>query len=84
MLLLTRSGSVCLASRAAGWSIVERRRKQKTLLIFGVKASSSLLEFKIACGDIGLQGRIQDWRGVGHTELQRRKFEINDIHDVLN
>ena len=37
-----------------GWSIVERRRKQKVLLVFGVRASTSLVEFKIACGDIGL------------------------------
>ena len=36
------------------WSIVRDRRKQKFLLVFGVKDSTSLVEFKIACGDIGL------------------------------
>ena len=42
----------------SGWSIVEHRRKQKVLLVFGVKASTSLVEFKIACGDIGLNWLI--------------------------
>ena len=37
-----------------GWSIVEDSRKQIFLLVFGVKDSTSLVEFKIACGDIGL------------------------------
>ena len=37
-----------------GWSVAESRRKQKFLLVFGVKASISLVEFKIACGDVGL------------------------------
>ena len=37
-----------------GWSIVEHHSKQKVLLVFGVKATASLVEFKIACGDIGL------------------------------
>ena len=37
-----------------GWSIVEESRKQKFLLVFGVKDSTPLVEFKIACGDIGL------------------------------
>ena len=36
------------------WSMVEYSRKEKFLLIFGVKESTSLVEFKIACGDIGL------------------------------
>ena len=36
------------------WSMVEDSRKQKFFLIFGVKDSTSLVEFKIACGDIGL------------------------------
>ena len=36
------------------WSVVGSRRKQKFLLVFGVKSSTSLIEFKIACGDIGL------------------------------
>ena len=39
-----------------GWSIVEDSRKQNFLLVFGVKDSTSLVEFGIACGDIGL-----DW-----------------------
>ena len=47
-----------LADIESGWSIVEHRRKQKVLLIFGVKASTSLVEFKIACGDIGLNWLI--------------------------
>ena len=38
----------------SGWSIVEHCRKQKVLLVFGVKACTSLVVFKIACGDIGL------------------------------
>ena len=37
------------------WSIVESCRKQKFLLVFGVKDSTTLIEFKIACGDIGLK-----------------------------
>ena len=37
-----------------GWSVAKNRRKQKFLLVFGVKASTSLVEFKIACGDLGL------------------------------
>ena len=37
-----------------GCSIVEDSRKQNFLLVFGVKESTSLVEFKIACGDIGL------------------------------
>ena len=37
-----------------GWSIVEDSRKQHFLFVFGVKDSTSLVEFKIACGDIGL------------------------------
>ena len=37
-----------------GWFVVEHRRKQKVLLVFGVKASTSLVDFKIGCGDIGL------------------------------
>ena len=42
----------------SGWSIVEHRRKQKVLLVFGVKASTLLVEFKIACGNIGLNWLI--------------------------
>ena len=42
----------------SGWSIFEHRRKQKVLLIFDVKASTSFVEFKIACGDIGLNWLI--------------------------
>ena len=47
-----------LADIESGWSIVDHRRKQKVLLIFGVNASTSLVEFKIACGDIGLNWLI--------------------------
>ena len=36
------------------WSVVGSRRKQKFLLVFGVKSSTSLIEFKIACGDTGV------------------------------
>ena len=36
------------------WSMVEDSRKQIFFLIFGVKDFTSLVEFKIACGDIGL------------------------------
>ena len=43
-----------LSDVESDWSIVEDRRKQKVLLIFGVKDSTSLVEFKIVCGDIGL------------------------------
>ena len=43
-----------LSDVESGWSVVEDRRKQKVLLVFGVKDSISLVEFKIACGDIGL------------------------------
>ena len=40
------------------WSIVGDRRTQKVLMVFGVKQSTSLVEFKIACGDIGLNWLI--------------------------
>ena len=36
------------------WSVAKNCRKQKFLLVFGVKASTSLVEFKVACGDLGL------------------------------
>ena len=36
------------------WSIVEHRRKQKVLLVFGIKASTSLVEFKSVSDDIRL------------------------------
>ena len=41
-----------LSGIESGWSNVERRRKQKVLLIFGVKASTSLIKFKITCGNL--------------------------------
>ena len=39
-----------------GWYmyVAKNRRKQKFLLVFCVKAPTSLVEFKIACGDLGL------------------------------
>ena len=40
------------------WSIVEHQRKQKVLLVFSVKASTSLIEFRIACSNIGLNWLI--------------------------
>ena len=43
-----------LSGRDNDWSIVRSRRRQKFLLVFGVKHSTSSVEFKIACGDIGL------------------------------
>ena len=45
-----------------GWSIVEGTcsRKQKILLAFGVKDSTSLIEFKIASGDIGLNWLVRE------------------------
>ena len=42
-----------LSDIASNWSIVEDRRKQNVLLIFGVKGSTSLVEFKIAHWDMG-------------------------------
>ena len=47
-----------LSDIESGWSIVERCMKQKVLLVFGVKASTSLVEFKIVCGDFGLNWLI--------------------------
>ena len=44
----------CFSDVETSWSMVEDSRKQKLLLIFGVKDYTSLVEFKIACGDIGL------------------------------
>ena len=41
-----------------GWSILEYRRKQKFLLPFCVKDSTSLVEFKIACADTGLNWHV--------------------------
>ena len=35
------------------WPIIESSTKQKELLVFDVKDSTSLVEFKIACGNIG-------------------------------
>ena len=37
-----------LSDVETSWSMVEDSRKQKSLLIFGVKDSTSLVEFKIA------------------------------------
>ena len=42
------------AGSESGYSIVEGRTKQNFLLVFGVKDWTTLVEFKIACGDIGL------------------------------
>ena len=39
-------------------SIVGDRRKQKVLMVFDVKESTSLVEFKIACGDMKLNWLI--------------------------
>ena len=36
------------------WSVVKSRRKQKFLLVFSIKNSTSLIKFKIECGDSGL------------------------------
>ena len=51
--------------RRGGWSIVEDSRKQFFLLVFGVKDSTSLVEFKIACGDIGLNWLFRERVSVG-------------------
>ena len=50
------SESGCSDDFGSHWSIVQSRRKQKFLLVFGVKDSitCTLVEFKIACGDLGL------------------------------
>ena len=40
------------------WSIVEDQRKRNFLLVFEVKDSNSLVEFKIACGNMGLNWLI--------------------------
>ena len=40
------------ASLESNWSIIDSCRKLKFLLVFGVKDSTTLIEFKIACGDI--------------------------------
>ena len=42
------------ASLESDWSIVESCRKQKFLLVFGVKDLTMLIEFKITCGNTGL------------------------------
>ena len=36
------------------WSVVGSRSKPNFHLVYGIKYSTSLIEFKIACGDIGL------------------------------
>ena len=36
------------------WSVVGSRKKQKFLLVFGVKSSTSFIELKFACDDVGL------------------------------
>ena len=40
------------AGLESDWSIIESRRKQKFLLVFDVKDSTTLIKFKIARGDI--------------------------------
>ena len=47
------------------WSIVESRRKQKFLLLFGVKDSITLVEFKIVCADLGLGWLVRERLFVG-------------------
>ena len=42
----------------SSWSVVKYRTKQKLLLVFGDKQSTSPVEFKIACGVIGLNSLI--------------------------
>ena len=39
---------------ADDWSTVELRNRPIVLLVFGVKSSISMVEFKILCSDIGL------------------------------
>ena len=41
------------AGLESDWSIVESCRKQKFMLVFDVKDWTTLIEFKIACGNIG-------------------------------
>ena len=50
------SESECRSStdNTGEWSKVGCRNRSKVLLVFGVKSSISLVEFKILCGDIGL------------------------------
>ena len=43
-----------LSGLEKNWSIIGSRRKQKFLFVSGVKNSTSLIELKIAHGDIGL------------------------------
>ena len=40
------------------WSILEDYRKRKFLLVFRVKDSTSLVEFKIVCGNMRLNWLI--------------------------
>ena len=40
---------VCLQN---DWSVVVNCRKQRLLLVFGVKQSVSLVEFKSVCGNL--------------------------------
>ena len=37
------------------WSIIESRRKHKVLLVFGVKDSTTSIDFEIAWGNIGFK-----------------------------
>ena len=47
------------AGSKSSWSIVEGHMKQNFLLVFGVKDSTTLVEFKIACGDIVLNWLVR-------------------------
>ena len=68
-----RTEGELLSDVEGGWSTVETRRKQKFLWVFGVRDSASIVEFKLACGDIGLS-----WL-VSRTFIKRigRHIRIN-------
>ena len=43
----------CLsAGLECDWFIIESRSKQKFLMVFGVKECTTLVDFKIACGNV--------------------------------
>ena len=54
----TKSSQVLLSDFQTNWSTVEDQRKRKLSLVFGVKHSTMLVEFKIVCSDTGLNWLI--------------------------
>ena len=65
------------AGLKSDWSIVESHRKQKFLLVFGIKDLTVLIEFKIACGNTGLKWLVS--RTIIHRFGNHMRIFVKDI-----